>query len=94
LTRPPLLPQATLYKEQQKMPEACDALMQARSMHARLKSDSPPVKAMGVQICMTCAPPPPSSAKGNAGEQSPEELQQRALNFYAEALKHDNTHEG
>jgi hypothetical protein len=61
LTRPPLLPQATLYKEQQKMPEACDALMQARSMHARLKSDSPPVKAMGVQICMTCAPPPPSS---------------------------------
>ena len=82
---------AELYKEQGKMEDATEALMQARSLQSRLKSEAPEVKKMGVQICMTLANYFRESAKTSSERDA---LQSRALSFFGEALKHDNTHEG
>jgi tetratricopeptide repeat protein 21B len=81
---------AELHKERGNMEAATDALLQARTLQARLKSEAPEVKAMGTKICITLAEYHREAAKTMTGK---EEQQQRALRFYNEALKHDNANE-
>ena len=87
---------AELQKERGNMQAATEALMQARTLQLRLKSESAEVKAMGTKICLTLAEYHREAAKMMTAQTrmtGKDEQQKRALQFYNEALKHDNANE-